>query len=139
MEATRMNSQLLDEAIKVDMVVRTIDGAHLGTVADVWPNVDVEDGWDATSSVPQPSAEATDPELYTFSEGIQGGGDSYFRLRTPDGGDLYVPFSAVVRADGEAVQVAVDEATVPGLQWDVIPDFINITTKSDSQGGPHAA
>ncbi|HEX3245092.1 MAG TPA: hypothetical protein VHX16_06770 [Chloroflexota bacterium] len=134
-----MNMQLLDKGIKVDMAVRTTDGAHLGTVADVWPNVDVGDGWDATSSVPQPSAEATDPELYTFSEGIQGGGDSYFRIRTLDGRDLYVPFSAVAQAEGETVQVAVDNATVPGLQWDVIPDFINIITKSDSQGGPHAA
>jgi len=28
---------------------------------------------------------------------------------------------------------------VPGMQWDVMPDFINIKSEPDSQGGPHVA
>ena len=134
-----MNMQGLNEAIKVDMTVRTVDGAAIGTVAEVWPDVGVGETWGAAGSRPQTGAAATNTELYTFSEGMPGEGDSYFRARTPDGSDLYIPFSAVALAEGDAVEVAVDEASLPGMQWDVIPDFLNITTKSDSQGGPHVA
>ena len=134
-----MNTRLLDEAIQVDMAVRTLDGAHLGSVTDVWPDADSGQSGDTAASAQQSDAESTDPELYTFSEGMPGEGDAYFRVRMPDGRDLYVPFSAVAQAESEVVELAIDEATIPGMQWDVIPDFLNITTETDSQGGPHVA
>jgi len=133
-----MGPQQLGEAIKVEMAVRTVDGAHLGTVAEVWPDPSGEHLSDGDST-PESGAEATDPELFTFSEGMPGEADSYFRVRTPDGRDLYITFSAVVRADGDAIELAIDAASLAGMQCDVIPDFLNTPTKRDSQGGPHVA
>ena len=133
-----MNSHLLNDGIKIGMAVRTLDGAHLGTISAVWPDSEVETSKGSPPAL-QIDREATDPELFTFSEGMPGGEDAYFRVRTQDGSDLYVSFSAVARMESGAIEVAVDSATIPGLQWDVMPDFINITTEIDSQGGPHVA
>jgi hypothetical protein len=105
----------------------------------VWPDRELDKSSAPAMAASRTDSELTDPELFTFSEGMPGGGDAYFCVRLPDGGDLYVPFTAVAQAEGETVEVAVDHATIPGLQWDVIPDFLNITTETDSQGGPHVA
>ena len=134
-----MNVQRLGQEIKVDMAVQTAEGSELGTVAEVWPDVGVGESWGAVGSIPQREAEATDVSQYAFSESMPGEGDSYFRVRTKDGDDLYIPFAAVSQAKGGVVTVAVDEASVPGMQWDVMPDFINIKSEPDSQGGPHVA
>jgi hypothetical protein len=134
-----MSSQPLNDTIKVDMAVRTVDGAQLGTVAEVWPDVGVGESWGASGSMPQTGAEATDSEQLVYSEAMPGEGDSYFRVRTPAGDDLYVPFSAVGQAEGDVVEVAVDEDSVPGMQWDVIPNFVNVTSETDSQGASNMA
>ena len=70
---------------------------------------------------------------------MPGEGDNYFRVREPDGSDLYIPFAAISGVEGDVVTVAVDADSVPSMNWDVIPDFVNITTETDSQGGPHVA
>jgi hypothetical protein len=134
-----MNTERLNHAIKVDMTVQTSDGSELGRIAEVWPDVGVGESWGAAGSMPQTGAEATDMSEYAFSEAMPGEGDSYFRVREPDGSDLYVPFAAVSGIDGQVLTVAVDEATVPSMQWDVMPDFVNITNEPDSHGGSHVA
>jgi hypothetical protein len=134
-----MNTQRLNHAIKTDMTVQTSDGSELGMVAEVWPDVGVGESWGAAGSRPQTGSEATDPDQFEYSEAMPGEGDSYFRVRERDGSDLYVPFAAVSGVDGQVVTVAVDEASVPGMQWDVIPDFINIKNEPDSHGGSTVA
>jgi hypothetical protein len=125
--------------IKVDMAVQTADGSELGTVAEVWRDVGVGESWGAIGSIPQRGAEANDANEYAYSEAMPGEGDNYFRVRAPDGSDLYVPFSAISQVDGQVVTVAVDENAVPAMQWDVIPDFINIKNEPDSHGGSRTA
>jgi hypothetical protein len=89
--------------------------------------------------MPQTGAEATDVNEYAFSEAMPGEGDSYFRVREPDGSDLYVPFAAVSGVDGDMLTVAVDADSVPSMHWDVMPDFINIKNEPDSHAGSHKA
>jgi hypothetical protein len=125
--------------INVDMEVQTADGSKLGTVAEVWPDVGVGESWGAAGSMPQTGAEATNVAEYAFSEAMPGEGDRYFRVREPDGSDLYVPFAAVSGVNGEVLTVAVDAEAIPAMQWDVIPDFINIKNEPDSHGGSNVA
>ena len=116
-----MNVQRLDQEIKVDMAVQTAEGSELGTVAEVWPDVGVGESWGAVGSIPQREAEATDVSQYAFSESMPGEGDSYFRVTTKDGDDLYIPFAAVSQADGRGGHRCLwNEASVPGMQWDVM-------------------
>lgn len=133
-----MNTQVNPE-IKVGMAVHTADGSELGTVAEVWTDVGVGESWGAVGSIPHPGAEAADLNEYAFSEAMPGEGDNYFRVRELDGSDLYIPFSAVSQVDEQIVTVAVDQDAVPAMQWDVMPDFVNITSEPDSQGGSHVA
>jgi hypothetical protein len=125
--------------INVDMAVQSADGSELGTVAEVWPDVGVGEAWGAVGSIPQTGAEANDATEYAFSEAMPGEGDSYFRVREPDGSDLYIPFAAVGGVDGEVLTVAVDADSVPSMNWDVIPDFVNIKNEPDSHGGSNKA
>lgn len=134
-----MSAQRLDEGIKPGLPVKTADGDEIGTVAEVWTDVGVGESWGAAGSMPQTGAEATDTSQYAFSEAMPGEGDNYFRLHLRDGDDLYVPFSAVGQADAEGVILAVDEASISAMQWDVMPDFINIKSEPDSQGGSNVA
>ncbi|MFN0073645.1 MAG: hypothetical protein ACKVVP_19365 [Chloroflexota bacterium] len=135
-----MSTQHLDDAIKVEMAVQTSEGSKLGVVTDVWTNVGVGESWGAVgTSTPERGADATDTAPYAFSEAMPGEGDNYFRARQPDGRELYIPFSAVGGVEDNAVVLAVDEDTVPGMQWDIMPDFINISSAADSQGGSHVA
>ena len=128
-----MDKQRLNNEIKVDMAVHTAEGTEIGTVAQVWPDVGVGESWGAVGSIPQREAEATDLSQYAFSESMPGEGDSYFRVQKNNGEDLYVPFAAVSGVEDQVVTVAVDEDSVPGMQWDVKPDFINIKSEPDSQ------
>ena len=133
-----MNTEVKYE-IHVDMAVHTADGSELGSVAEVWPDVGVGESWGAAGSMPQTGSEATDVSEYAFSEAMPGEGDSYFRVREPDGSDLYIPFAAVSGVDGQVITVAVDAESVPSMNWDVMPDFFNIKSEPDSQGGSHVA
>jgi hypothetical protein len=133
-----MNTEV-NYQINVDMAVQSADGSNLGTVAEVWPDVGVGEAWGAVGSIPQTGAEATDVTEYAFSEAMPGEGDSYFRVREPDGSDLYIPFAAVSGVEGQAVTVAVDADSVPSMHWDVIPDFINIKNEPDSHAGSSVA
>jgi len=134
-----MTSQGLGSEIKTGMAVKTVDGATLGRVGKVWTGTGAGESWGAEGSMPQTGGTATDATEYAYNEAMPGEGDDYFQVDTEDGSALYVPFSAVGEAEGDAVVVAVDEDSVPGMQWDVIPDFVNVTTETDSQGGPHVA
>jgi hypothetical protein len=133
-----MNTEV-NHQINVDMAVHAADGSKLGTVAEVWPDVGVGEAWGAIGSMPQTGAEATDVTEYAFSEAMPGEGGSYFRVREPDGSDLYIPFAAVSGVDGQAVTVAVEADSVSSMNWDVIPDFINIKNEPDSHGGSTVA
>jgi hypothetical protein len=134
-----MNTQRLDHDIKVDMAVQTAEGSELGTVAEVWKDVGVGESWGAVGSIPQRGAEATDLSVYAFSEAMPGEGDNYFRVRHRGGEDLYIPFAAISGVEGQVVRLAVDEASVDAMQWDVKPDFVNIKSEPDSQAGSHVA
>jgi len=134
-----MNMQRLDHDIKAEMTVQTAEGSELGTVAEVWKDVGVGESWGAVGSIPQRGAEATDLSEYAFSEAMPGEGDNYFRVSQPGGEDLYVPFAAISGVDGQVVTLAVDEASVEAMQWDVKPDFVNVNSEPDSQGGSHVA
>ena len=129
----------LDETIKVGMTVQSAEGLPLGCVAEVWTNVGVGESRGAAGSMPQTGAEATDIHEYDFSEAMPGEGDNYFRVRRADEQELFIPFSAVEHAEGDVVLLAVGEDSVPAMQWDVKPDFVNITSEPDSQGGSHVA
>jgi hypothetical protein len=125
--------------IKADMAVQTADGSELGTVAEVWRDVGVGESWGAVGSIPQRGAEANDADEYAYSEAMPGEGDNYFRVREPDGSDLYVPFAAISQVADAVVTVAVDAETVPAMQWDVMPDFVNVKSEADSGGDSRTA
>jgi len=134
-----MTSQGLGSEIKTGMAVKTADDATLGRVGKVWADTGAGESWGATGSMPQNGSTADDSTEYVFSEAMPGEGDDYFQIEKDDGSSLYVPFSAVSGTDGDAVVVAVDEDSVPSMQWDVMPDFVNIKSETDSQGGSRVA
>jgi len=134
-----MTSEGLDTAIKTGMTVKTVDGATLGRVGKVWAGTGAGESWGAAGSHSQTGATATDPTESWFSESMPGEGDDYFQVDKQDGSALYVPFAAVSGTDGDDVLVAVDEDSIPGMQWDVQPDFVNVKSEPDSQGGSHVA
>ncbi|MBX5491867.1 MAG: hypothetical protein IRZ14_11985 [Chloroflexi bacterium] len=121
--------------LQTGMVVRDREGVELGTVGEVWTDAGVAESWGATGAIPIEGTSAADPREYAFSEAMPGEGESYFRLRCPDGRALYVPLSYVqaVRDDATVLSVAADE--IPALQWDVRPDWLNNHQVPDS-GAP---
>jgi hypothetical protein len=119
-------------ALQVGMQVRGADGQMIGTITDVWPDVGVGESWGAVGSIPMHGAEAADAGEYAFSEAVPGEGESYFKLQPESGKALYVPFSSVTDVDGKTATVAVDADDVPGMQWDIMPDFLNVASAPDS-------
>jgi hypothetical protein len=100
-------------------------GEQLGTVAEVWADAGVAESWGAVGSRLMSGTEATDDKEFAFSEAMPGEGESYFRLLTPDGTDLYVPMSYISTIEGERVVLSVDADEVPMLRWDLRPDFLH--------------
>jgi hypothetical protein len=122
----------ITRALRPGMQVRGADGGMLGTILDVWPDVGVGESWGAVGSIPVQGAEATDTSEYAFSEAVPGEGEGYFKLQPESGKSLYVPFSSVTDVDGDVVTLAVEADDVPGMQWDIIPDFLNVASAPDS-------
>lgn len=134
-----MTEQDLDRAIQPGQTVETADGAQVGTVSEVWTDVGTGEAWGAVGSMPQNGSQATDQQLYAYSEAMPGEGSNYFRVTTTDGQDLYVPFASVSEVRGGVLHLAVDADTVESLQWDIKPDFVNVASEPDSQGGSSVA
>lgn len=134
-----MTSQGLGNEIKAGMAVKTADGATLGRVGKVWTDTGAGESWGSAGSLPQNGSTADDSTQYAFNEAMPGEGDDYFQIEKEDGSSYYVPFSAVSGTDGDAVMVAVDEDSISSMQWDVMPDFVNVKSETDSQGGSHVA
>ena len=128
----------LGERLRPGLAVRGIDGGTIGTIAEVWPDVGVGEAWGSVGSIPVSGSEATDLSEYAFTEAMPGEGDSYFRVTGGDG-NLYVPFSAVSEVRDDAAVLAIPADDVPSMQWDVIPDFLNVRSVPDSQAGPTQA
>lgn len=127
------------EWLRVGLQVQTIDGKTIGQVTDVWPDVGVGESWGAVGSFPHEGAEASDPAKYDYSEAMPGEGDSYFCADCPGEGKLYVPFSAIFTARDGMLVLAVEADDVPHMQWDVVPDFLNLQNVAINQAGPHKA
>jgi len=115
------------------LAVRCADEEVIGAIAEVWPDVGVGESWGSVGSIPVSGTEATDLSKFAFSEAMPGEGESYFRVVSRDGSDLYVPFSVVAAVGDDAAVLAITSDDVPAMQWDIIPDFVNITSRSDSQ------
>lgn len=125
----------LGERLATGLPVEDCQGTALGTVAEVWADAGVAEAWGAEGAIPMDGATAADTSEYAFSEAMPGEGESYFRLRPPDGDALYVPFSYVDSVDDGRVVLSVAADDIPAFQWDVRPDFLNNHQVADS-GAP---
>jgi hypothetical protein len=80
-------------------------------------------------------AEGVDRTEYAFDESMPGQGSDYFRLQTDDASNLYVPLGVVSEVREGVAVLGVDAAAIPDMQWDVIPDFLNVASVTDSGAG----
>ncbi len=127
-------STTLDQ-LREGLRAESSDGQKIGEVAEVWRDVGVGESWGAVGSIPQEGAEAADPSEFAFSEAMPGEGSDYFRVRKSNGSDLYVPMGVLTEVRGDVAVLGISADDVPAMQWDVIPDFVNVTSASDS-GAP---
>ena len=132
-----VTGQLIQVCAGMDVCLS--DGANIGSVDEVWRDVGVGESWGASGSRPANGAEATNLDLFGYSDAMPGEGADYFRVLSADGCALYVPLSAVMAVEGNLVSLTVDVGTLPGLQWDIQPDFVNVTSSTDSQAGSRIA
>lgn len=122
----------LGEQLQPGMEVHGADHGEIGRIEQVWSDVGVGESWGAVGSIPMGGTEATDVDEYAFTEAVPGEGESYFRVTRSTGHALYVPFSSVTDIADNVATLAVDADDVPGMQWDIIPDFLNVTSATDS-------
>jgi hypothetical protein len=127
-----MANHEIAQALRAGLEVRGSDGRTIGTITDVWADVGVGESWGAVGSIPVHGTEATDTGEYAFSEAVPGEGESYFKVQSERGTSLYVPFSSVTDVDDRTATLAVAADDVPGMQWDIVPDFLNVASVPDS-------
>jgi len=126
-----MNSKRQPE-LREGMRVESSDGQTIGTVAEVFREVGVGESWGSVGALPMTGAEAVDPTEYAFDDSMPGQGSDYFRLQEGGGTNLYVPLGVVSEVrDGVAV-LGVESRSVPDMQWDIVPDFLNVASVPDS-------
>jgi hypothetical protein len=114
------------------MQVESSDGKIIGDVAEVFRDVGVGESWGSVGAIPMSGAEAVDANEYAFDESMPGQGSDYFRVRTGNSTNLYVPLGVVAEIrDGVAV-LAVESASIADMQWDIMPDFLNVASAPDS-------
>ncbi len=77
-------------------------------------------------------ARSADPAQYAYSEAMPGEGSDYVRVARSAGGDLYVPVGAFAEVREGAAVLAITAEAVPAMQWDVLPDFVNVRSIPDS-------
>ena len=115
------------------------DGRRVGEVAEVFADVGVGEAWGSVGSIPAEGATAADPKQYAFSEAMPGEGSDYVRVARPNGKDLYIPSGAFAQVRDGAATLAVDADAVAAMQWDILPDFVNVRSLTDSGGGSRQA
>jgi hypothetical protein len=94
------------------------------------------ESWGAAGSRLVEGVEANEPVDFAWSEAMPGEGESYFRLTSTDGSDLYVPFSYMADSRDDAVVLSVAAEDLPAFRWDLRPDFLheNKPRPGDSEG-----
>lgn len=60
-------------------------------------------------------------------------------MERTSGPPLHIPFSALAEVGEEVAVLCVQADAIARMQWDVLPDFLNIHTLPDSQGDPGQA
>jgi hypothetical protein len=122
------------------MRVESADHQTVGEVLEVFRDVGDVESFGAKGRLPY--EEGHDPVQYAYSEAMPGAGDDYFTVRQAGRGVLYIPFSAILRADDGATTLAVDGDMIEDMNWKVRPDVLAAFTDEypeDEGGEPHVA
>jgi hypothetical protein len=125
--------------LRPGMRVESADQKPIGTVREVFRDIGSVESFGAKGILPY--QENHDAKQYAYSEAMPGAGDAYF---TVDGNDgvLYIPFSGIQGAAGDAVTVAVEADMIPDMNWKVRPDALASMTDEypeDTGGEPQVA
>jgi hypothetical protein len=126
--------------LRPGMAVESADHQTIGEVMEVFRDVGDVESFGAKGRLPY--EEGYDPIQYAYSEAMPGAGDDYFTVRQQDGGVLYIPFSAIHKAEEDATTVAVEADMIPDMNWKVRPDALASQAHDypeDEGGAPQVA
>ncbi|GEM_PF-6925072 len=127
-----MTGGSLARRLRPGLAVRGSDGPQVGEIAEVYLGVGTGEAWGAVGAIPMEGARSADPAQYAYSEAMPGEGSDYVRVARSAGGDLYVPVGAFAEVREGAAVLAITAEAVPAMQWDVLPDFVNVRSIPDS-------
>ena len=108
--------------LRAGMRIESADQNAIGAVREVFRDLGLIESFGEKGILPE--QEGHDPVQYAYSEAMPGRGDDYFTVTQPEGGTLYIPFSAITTVAHDVATVAVDAEKIPDMNWHVRADAL---------------